>query len=91
MVADIESGVISLRESGSRCKVGVKQFRKWVEEYGRYRPRRDILEVVMKSEEERIRDLEHALAEDNLELRLYGHIIEKANKRYKTDLKKLCS
>ena len=88
MVADIESGVISIREAGSRCKVGVKQVRKWLEEYGKYRPRKDILEVVMKSEEERIRELEHALAEAHLELRLYGHIIEMANKKYKTDLKK---
>ena len=88
MVADIESGVISIREAGSRCKVGVKQVRKWLEEYGKYRPRKDILEVVMKSEEERISELEHALAEAHLELRLYGHIIEMVNKKYKTDLKK---
>lgn len=88
MVAEIESGVISIREAGSRCQVSVKQVRKWLEEYGKYRPKKDILEVVMKSEEERIRELEHALADAHLELRLYGHIIDMANKKYKTDLKK---
>jgi hypothetical protein len=68
--------------------VGTKQVRKWLEEYGKYRPKKDILEVVMKSEEDRIKELEHALAEAHLELRLYGHIIDMANKIYKTDLKK---
>lgn len=88
MVSEIESGIISIKEVSNRCQVGSKQVRRWLEEYGKYRPKRDILEVVMKSEEERIRELEKALAEAHLELRLYGHIIEFANKQYKTDLKK---
>lgn len=42
----------------------------------------------MKGEEEKIRELEKALAESHLKNRLYEEIIDLANKKYKTDLKK---
>lgn len=88
IVQEIESGSVSLKEASQLYQVSMKYLRNWLEVYGKYRPKKDILEVVMKSEEERIRELEKALAEAHLELRLYGHIIDFANKLYKTDLKK---
>ena len=60
----------------------------WLREYGRFQPKRDIVEVVMKSEQDRIAALEKALAEAHLKLVVYDELITQANKRYKTDLKK---
>lgn len=69
--------------------IGKADIRLWLEEYGRFRPKRDIVEVVMKSEKERIAELEKALAEAHLKNRAYEEVIKIADKKYKTDLKKL--
>jgi hypothetical protein len=47
-----------------------------------------VVEVVMKSEQERIAALEQALADAHLKLRVYDELITQANKHFKTDLKK---
>ena len=88
IVEQIEAGSISIadasREYGtSKASVGL-----WLKEYGKFRPSRRIVEVVMKDEQEKIAELEKALADAHLKLRLYDEIITIANKKYKTDLKK---
>jgi transposase-like protein len=88
IVEELESGQISLREAAARGHTGVSQVQLWLKEYGRYQPKRDIVEVVMKSEEERIAALEKALAEAHLKLLVHEKIIELASKKYKVDLKK---
>jgi hypothetical protein len=60
----------------------------WLAEYGRFKPKRDIVEVVMKSEQDQIAALKQALADAHLKLAVYDELITQANKRYKTDLKK---
>ena len=42
----------------------------------------------MKSEKEKIAELEKALSDSHLKNRFYEKLIERASKRYKTDLKK---
>lgn len=88
IVEEIEGGSVSIREAARETGAGVGQIQKWVEEYGRYRPKRDVVEVVMKSEKDKIAELEKALAEAHLKIRVYDQLITVANKRYKTDLKK---
>ena len=88
IVRELDSGVLSLRDAARMCGTSSGQIKSWLNNYGRYQPKRDILEVVMKSEQEKIRELEKALAEAHLQIRLYGHIIDLASKEYKTDLKK---
>jgi transposase-like protein len=88
LVAEIESGHLSMREAARDAQTNVTMIQKWLEEYGRYKPKRDVVEVVMKSEQERISTLEKALAEAHLKLRVYDELITQANKHFKTDLKK---
>jgi transposase-like protein len=88
IVEELESGQISMREAASRGHTTVSRIQLWLKEYGKYQPQRDIIEVVMKSEEDRIRELEKALAEAHLKLLVQEKIIELAGKKYKVDLKK---
>jgi transposase len=88
MVEEIESGQLSIREAAVRGHTSVNQIRLWIDEFGKYKPRRDIVEVVMKSEEDRIRELEKALADSTLKNVMLEKIVELASKKYKTDLKK---
>lgn len=88
IVEEVEAGHLSLREAAHDAQTTVTMIQKWLDEYGRYKPKRDIVEVVMKSEQERIAALEKALAEAHLQLQVYDELITQANRRYKTDLKK---
>jgi transposase-like protein len=88
LVAEIESGQLSIREAARDAQTTVTMIQKWLEEYGRYKPKRDVVEVVMKSEQERIAALEKALAEAHLKLHVFDELINQANKHFKTDLKK---
>ena len=88
IVADVEAGHLSVREAARDTQANVSMIQKWLDEYGRYKPKRDVVEVVMKSEQERIAALEQALAESHLKLRVYESLIAEANRHYQTDLKK---
>lgn len=88
LVEEIEQGQLSLREAARDAQTSVTMVQKWLEEYGRFKPKRDVVEVVMKSEQDKIAALEQALAEAHLTLRVYDELINQANKRYKTDIKK---
>lgn len=88
LVDDIEAGHLSLREAASDARVSVTMVRRWLEEFGRFKPKRDVVEVVMRSEQDTIAALEKALADAHLKLRVYEELITQANKRYKTDIKK---
>lgn len=88
LVAEIENGHLSIREASREARAGVAMIHQWLAEYGRYKPKRDVVEVVMKSEQDRIAALEQALAEAHLKLRVYDELITQANKHFKTDLKK---
>jgi transposase-like protein len=88
LVEEIENGHLSIREAARDAQAPVGMVHKWLEEYGRYKPKRDVVEVVMKSEQERIAALEQALADAHLKLRVYDELITQANKHFKTDLKK---
>ena len=88
LVEEIEQGLLSLREAARDAQTSVTMVQKWLEEYGRFKPKRDVVEVVMKSEQDKIAALEKALAEAHLKLRVYDELINQANQRYKTDLKK---
>lgn len=88
IVEEIEGGHLSIREASRETRAGVTQVQKWLDEYGRFKPKRDVVEVVMKSEQDKINELEKALAEAHLKIRVYDELIRQADKRYKTDLKK---
>ena len=88
IVDELEAGRLTLREAAQDARTTVNMVRVWLDEFGRYRPKRDIVEVVMRSEQDRIAALEKALAEAHLRLQVYDELIVQANKHFKTDLKK---
>lgn len=88
IVEEIESGKATQAEAGKLYGVLKGTLYGWLNEYGKYRGRRTIVEVVMKDEKEKIEELQQALAEAHLKLRIYDKMIEQADRKYKTDLKK---
>lgn len=88
IVEEIESGNISQAEAVRAYGMTKGAVRFWLESYGKLRCKRTIVEVVMRDEKEKIEELQKALAEAHLKLRIYDKVIEHANKKYKTDLKK---
>lgn len=88
LVEEIEHGHLSVREAARDARTSVTMIQKWLKEYGRFKPKRDVVEVVMRSEQDKIAALETALAAAHLQLRVYDELITQANKRFKTDIKK---
>lgn len=88
IVAEIEEGRMSLADASSEYGVGKSLIGLWLNEYGKYRPKKSVIEVVMKSEKERIAELEKALADATLKARVYEELINQANKALKVDIKK---
>ncbi len=85
MVEEIERGQLSLRAAARDAQTNVAIVQKWMEEYGRVKPERDVVEVVMKREQDNIAALGTALADAHLQLRAHEELIAQANKRYRTD------
>jgi soluble lytic murein transglycosylase-like protein len=79
---------MSRADAAAEYGVPKSMLQLWLEEYGRFRPKKSVVEVVMKSEKEKITELEKALADAHLKLRLYDEMIKLAGKKYKVDLKK---
>lgn len=88
LVAEVEAGRMTLREAASDARATVTLVRTWLEEYGQYRPKREIVEVVMRSEQDQIAALEKAVAEAHLKLAVAEELIVQANTFFKTDIKK---
>lgn len=88
VVSEVESGSLCQTDAGREYGVARTLVRQWLAEYGRFRPQRSVMEVVMKSEKERIAELEKALADSHLKNLVYEEIIKLADKKYKVDLKK---
>jgi transposase-like protein len=88
IVEEIESGAMSISEAGREYGATKSAVKYWLGEYGRFKPKHNIVEVVMKSEKERIAELEKALSDAHLKMRVYDEIFNLAGKKYKVDLKK---
>ena len=88
VVEEIESGSLSVAEASKEYGAPKGTIKNWLSEYGRFKPKRSVVEVVMKSEKERIAELEKALADAHLKNRAYDEIIKLAGQKYKVDLKK---
>jgi len=88
VVAEIEGGKLSQADASREYGVPKFHVRLWLEEYGKFRPKKNIVEVVMKSEKDRIAELEKALAGSHLKVVVYEELIRQADKALKVDLKK---
>ncbi len=54
LVDAIDAGHFSIREAARNAQSTVTMMQKWLEEYGRFKPKRDVVAVVMKSEQDQI-------------------------------------
>lgn len=88
IVKEIESGKMSISDARDEYSVSKSNLKYWLNDYGAYKPKRSIVEVVMKDEKEKIAELEKALSDSHLKNRFYEKLIEIADKEYNTDLKK---
>ena len=88
IVGEIEGGKLSLVDGAREYGINKSLIRLWLGEYGRFKPQRSIMEVVMNSEKDKIAELEKALAEAHMKIRLYDEVLNQAGKKYKVDLKK---
>lgn len=88
IVGEIEEGRLSIMDASREYHISKSMIGLWLKEYGKYRPKKDIVEVVMKSEKDRIAELEKALADATLKARIYEELIKEADKEYKIDIKK---
>lgn len=88
IVAEIEEGRMSIVDASREYRISKSMIGLWLREYGKYRPKKDIVEIVMKSEKDRIAELEKALADATLKTRIYEELIKEADKAYKIDIKK---
>jgi transposase-like protein len=88
VVKEIEAGGLSQADAARQYGITKGLVKIWLEEYGKFRPKRDIVEVVMKSEQDKIQELERALSEAHLKIRAYEELLKVAEKKYGGDLKK---
>ncbi len=88
IVGEIEEGRMSIMDASREYRISKSMIGLWLKEYGKYRPKKDVVEIVMKSEKDRIAELEKALADATLKARIYEELIKEADKEYKIDIKK---
>ena len=88
VVKEVENGELSLSDAAKRYGVTKGAVKHWLTEYGSFRPKRDVVEMVMKSEEDKIRELEKALSDAHLKIRAYEELLKIAEKKYGGGLKK---
>lgn len=88
IVDEIESGKLSQAEAARLYGTSKASVKHWLGEYGTFKPKRTIVEVVMQDDKEKLEELQRALAEAHLKLRIYDKMLDLAGKKYKTDLKK---
>jgi transposase-like protein len=88
IVSEIESGEIGQCEASRLYGLNRNSIQKWLKQYGKLSYSRQIVEVVMKDEREKIEQLQQALADAHLKLKLYDKMFELAGDEYQTDIKK---
>lgn len=88
VVKEIEDGGLSQADAARQYGISKGLVRVWLEEYGKYRPKRDVVEIVMKSEQDKIQELEKALSEAHLKIRTYEELLKIAEKNHGGSLKK---
>ncbi len=89
IVEEIESGEVGQCESARIYGISRATIQKWLKTHGKLPHRKEVVEIVMKDEREKIEQLQQALADAELKARLYEKLLELASAEYKTDLKKI--
>lgn len=91
IVEEIESDKMTAREASKVYGIGASRtVLRWVHKYGKLNYATRVIRIGMKSEAERIRDLEEALADEKLARRVMQAQLE-SYEHYVPDLKKRLS
>lgn len=91
VVEEVESGKLTTREAAKFYDIiHTRTINRWVRKYGKTQYQTKVVRVIMKSEQERIRELESALADALLGRRVLAAQLE-SYEGYAPDLKKRLS
>lgn len=87
-VSDIESGIMSQAEAARHygCTKGAVNF--WMQKYSKGYERVKIVRIGMKSEADRIKELESALANAHIKLGVYEKMMEFVKRDHGIEVKK---
>ena len=88
VVEEIETGIQSVSEAGRRYVIPPSTISEWLKKYGRVQRRRQVVEVTMKDQQDKIKELQAALAEAHLKARIYEKALELASKDLGFEVKK---
>lgn len=87
IVKEVEAGKLSRAEASRAYGVNYGTLWGWMQLYGRVK-RRQIVEVVMTDERDKIAELQKALAEATIRARFYEELVKIAKAKHGIDLKK---
>jgi len=88
VVSDIEGGIMTQSEAARHIGCHKASIWGWLKKYGKNNIRTKIVRVGMKSEEDRIKELESALAKAHIKLEVYEKMMEFAKEDYGIEVKK---
>ena len=88
VVEEIETGGQSLCEAGRRYSIPPSTISVWLKKYGRVRRHRQVVEITMKDQADKIKELQAALAEAHLKARIYEKALDLASEEHGFEVKK---
>lgn len=88
IVVEIEHGELGVMEASRLYGFNRSAISKWLKLYGKLPHRREVVEVIMKDEKEKLSQLQEALSDAHLKIKLYEKMMEIAKDEYDIDLKK---
>jgi transposase-like protein len=78
IVQEIEDGKNSIAGASTDYHIPKGTIRTWLWDYGNYRNKTTIIEVIMKDEKNKIKELQTALTDANMKVVLYDRLFELA-------------
>jgi transposase len=88
VVSEIENGSLSLSEASRRYSIPITTIQQWLSVHGKKISRLRVIEVTMKDQDDKIRELQKALSDAHLKLRIYEKMIEFAQDEEGLEIKK---
>ena len=88
IVEEIESGRLSQMQAAKAYGVSRTSIQKWLKQYGILREKTQVIKIVMDDQKAKIQELQSALSEAHMELRVYKKLIEVAKRDHGFDIKK---
>lgn len=88
VVSDVEEGIMTQAEAARHIGCHKASVWGWLKKYGKYDVKTKTVRIGMKSEEDRIKELESALAKAHMKLEVYEKMMDFAKEDYGIEVKK---